>query len=593
MLNMTNRGLILALLAAAVLVSRPAAAMQPPAGWTRTQSGAAETFQPSNLAADESFAIMVHPATTTRGQRLNTWLDAWATDKLPGSASGKLVSELGSNGQSATAQLMAKDARGASVFVMFVAVSLDGDRVRAMRIVATPKPELFARQKPAIGEFVKLLATDEASGYRQEQRSVGNGAPASAGNAAGNAGDAKGARTYVETQARDARTAKANAGVPRGSRQGGPFRYGTYDFEFPLPAINQVRRYRISFYENGEYRKIEGKSEDTDDFTYDAATGAVNISVLLNLYNSSYDDADFCRYYVAPDGRPYIYAEDEYGVGTHQITGRYLGPNDRPSPTVEKAAKSAAKAEADRFKWITAPGRGVQMAQISGVLHRMEQLYLIGGLELRERTYLLLNDGSAYENLRCPPDQLDVLTSRKREPLSWGRWRLSGGRYELQFPKQDGSMGAWNAPSMTTITRPGAKGQRLQGRYQHGSSFQIPGGAGSVSYHGIRFSADGRFETDNFSITGGTSGFGDAQIAAGVVANDEGAVSSVSGPNFGGGSSRKSNRPKSERTGRYEIDGYTLVLSFDNGTVERLPFFLQSGNRQGVWFRGAVHTLEK
>ena len=529
---------------------------------------------PADLAAGEAFTIAVHPASSTRGEPLNAWLDAWAADKVPGTASGKLVSEAGNGGQSATGQVMFRDARGNSLIAMFIAVSLNGDRVRAMRIVATPDPALFARQKPAMGKFVELLASEEASAYAatQPQRPVAG---------------------YVEKQSMDARAAAARAGVPAGSRAGGPFRHGTYDFELPLPAINDVRRYRISFYENGEWRKGEGAGEDTSEFTYDPDTGAINISVTLNLYNSKYDEADFCRFFVAPDGRAFIYAEDEYGLGTHRITGRYVGPNSRPSPSAEKAAKTAAKAEADRFKWVTAPGRGVAPGQIAGVLYKLEQEYTIGGLQLRESTYLLLNDGTAYEDLRCPPDQLDVLTSRKREPLNWGRWRRAGDKYELQFPQEDGRPGKWAVPPMTSVVRPGSKGERLQGRYQSGSSYQIPGGAGSVSFRGISFTSDGRFETDFYSIAGGSTGFGADTITTGVVANDEGSVSSVSGPNFGGGSSTKSNRSKAERTGRYEIDGYTLLLTFDNGRVERLPFFFAYGGKKDIWFRDAVYSIPK
>ncbi|NJK53033.1 MAG: hypothetical protein HC936_09835 [Leptolyngbyaceae cyanobacterium SU_3_3] len=138
-------------------------ALSPPAGWTRTQSGAVESFQPADLAAGEAFTIAVHPASSTRGEPLNAWLDAWAADKVPGTASGKLLSEAGNGGQSATGQVMFRDARGNSLIAMFIAVSLNGDRVRAMRIVATPDPALFARQKPAMGKFVELLASEEAS----------------------------------------------------------------------------------------------------------------------------------------------------------------------------------------------------------------------------------------------------------------------------------------------------------------------------------------------------------------------------------------------------------------------------------------------
>lgn len=557
------------------LASHPAGALSPPAGWSRTQSGAVETFVPGDLTAGEAFAIAVHPATSTRGQPVNAWLDAWAADKVPGAASGKLVSEADNNGQSATAQVMFRDAQGKSRVAMFVAVSLNGDRVRAMRIVATPDAALFARQKPALGEFVKLLATEEASAYAATQAlpAAGTG--------------------YVEKRSTDARAALANAGVPAGSRAGGPFRHGTYEFELPLPAINEVRRYRISFYENGEWRKGEGTNEETSKFTYDPDSGAINISVTMNLYNSSYDEADFCRFYVARDGRAFIYAEDEYGVGTHRITGRYFGPNSRPSPTDEKSAKAAAKAEANRFKWVTAPGKGVPMEQVAGVLYQLEQVFEIGGLQLHEYTYLLLRDGTVYRNLRCPPDQLDVAASRRNEPRQWGRWRKAGSKYELQFTKSDGSFDAWKAPAMTSLVRPGAKGERLQGRYQSSSSYQIPGGAGAVSFRGITFTPDGRFETDFTSIVGGSTGYGADTITTGAVANDEGSVSSVSGPNFGGGTSRKSDRAKSERTGRYEIDGYALALQFDSGNSERLPFFFSYSGKNDIWFRGAVHSIPK
>lgn len=566
----------LALCAAAMACcSIVAAAIAPPAGWTRTQDGAVETFQPGDLANNEVFSIAVHPASRTAGRPLSAWLDAWAADKVPGVASGKVASSPGNDGTSATGQVMFRDAQGRSLIAMFVAVSMDRDRVRAMRIVATPDAALFARQKPAIGQFVARLATDEAAGYKSATAA------------------AEPPDTHVATQSANAAKAAARAGVPRGSRTGGPFRFGTYEFEFPLPAINQVRRYRISFYENGEYRKVEGSSEDNGKFTYDPATGALNVSVLLNLYNSSYDEADFCRLYIAPDGNPWIYAEDEYGVGTHRITGRYAGANERRNPKEEDAAKSAARAEANRFKWVTAPGQGVAMEQISGILHQLEQVYEIGGLQLHEYTYLLLRDGSVYRNLRCPPDQLDAAASRRNEPRQWGHWRKSGSRYELQFPNADGSFGAWSAPAMTSLVRPGARGERLQGHYRNASSYQIPGGAGAVTYLGISFAADGRFETDFFSMVGGSTGYGEQTITTGAVATDEGAVSSVSGPNFGGGTRRKSDRSRSERTGRYTIDGYSLLLQFDDGKVERLPFFFAYSGKNDIWFRGAVYSIPK
>lgn len=565
------------LLVVATSVASVAHAIDTPDGWTRTVAGSVEVFTPRHLAPQDRFSIAVYPAAQTRGLPLDKWLTAWAQDKIPGTPAGAVRAELANEGRAANGQTMFKDAQGASLLAMFMAISLDNDRVRAMRIVATPDPALFERVKPAMASFVEQLATEEATAYTAEKRSV----PGATGG------------SYVDSKRGESQAAVAAAGVPRGSRVGGPFKYGTYEFEFPLPAINEVRRYQISFYENGEWRKEERGDEETSEFTYDARTGAANISVLLNLYNSTYDEADFCRFYVAPDGRAYIYAEDEYGLGTHRITGRYVGPNKRPSPSAERQAKAAAEAEAARFKWVTAPGRGVPMEQIAGVLYELEQIYDIGGMQLREMSYLLLRDGSAYEDLRCPPDQLDVLTSRKREPLQWGRWRKVGAKYELQMPDQNGRLGAWKAPSMASLAKPARKGERLQGRFQKASSFQIPGGAGSVSYRGITFTSAGRFETDFFNFVAGSTGFGDERVTTGAVADDEGSSSSVSGPNFGGGSSSKSKRPKAERMGAYEIDGYTLLLRFDDGKIERLPFFFAYGERDSIWFRGAVYSVPK
>jgi hypothetical protein len=107
----------------------------------------------------------------------------------------------------------------------------------------------------------------------------------------------------------------------------------------------------------------------------------------------------------------------------------------------------------------------------------------------------------------------------------------------------------------------------------------------------IAGSRDGRFETDFYRITGGSTGYGADTITATAVADDEGSVSSVSGRNFGGGSTTKSNRAKADRAGRYEIDGYALLLTFDNGRVERLPFFFADDAKQEIWFRDAVFSM--
>ena len=60
--------------------------------------------------------------------------------------------------------------------------------------------------------------------------------------------------------------------------------------------------------------------------------------------------------------------------GRHIDDGRtvicqYQGAAKEPSPSREKAENLAAAREAARFKWVTAPGRGVKPGEIEAVWH--------------------------------------------------------------------------------------------------------------------------------------------------------------------------------------------------------------------------------
>ena len=544
-------------------------AMSPPAGWSRTVRAGVESYIPNDLQSGERYEVSLFAPTVLDGRDPAQWLETWAAGKIPGRMLAKLHAELANEKQTASAFVGFEDDARNQLIALFFAQAYGNNRVRGMRIILSQSSDLIQRYKSVVKVFTAQLGRDEA-----DAKPAGNSdAPRS---------------DYVAKQRATTEMAQQAGGVPAGSRRGGPFRYGTYDFVMPLPAINQVSRYRISFYENGEWRK----DEETETFKYDSETGALNIDVLLNLYNSTYDETQYCRFYLTPDGTPLIYAEDNYGTGTHRITGHYVGPNNRPSPSEEKTRKASAATESARFKWITQPGHGVRSEQIAGMLWQLQQVYRIGGLQLDEHIYLLLNDGSAYRGLRCAPDQLDVGQSRSNEPKNWGRWRKSGTGYELQFPGASGP-GPWQSPRMTSLVEPGRTGERLNGRFETSSSFQIPGGAGSVSHRGITFTPDGRFRTDFSNQTGGTMGYGEQTVAAQTISDDEGSSTSVSAANFGGGSTRKRPNSMADRSGGYGIAGYVLVLKYDNGRVERLPFFFNNAKRNEIWFRDATYSLPK
>ena len=437
----------LVLVSFSVGLTAQSTARHAPPGWNRSERGGVESYVPTDLKPDESLEVAVFAPDRLGGSALNVWLDRWAADKVPGRFQAPVVSTSSNEGKSATANVAFADG-GRQLVALFVAMSLDGERVRALRIVVVPKAGLLSRYESGIKALTSELARVEAT-------------------------------TVVASQGNAVATPSA------------------------------VQR------------------------------------------------------------------------------------DERSSPGEDKSTKADAATESARFKWVTEPGRGVSNQQVAAVLLSFRQVYEIGGLQLYQTPYLLLTDGSAYRGLPCPPDQLDVTASRQHEPGNWGRWRQQGTKYELQFRDRNGLPGAWAIPSMATVTLPGRNGEHLDGRFESVSSYQVPYSSSSVSYRGIAFSRDGRFITDFTNLVGGSTGFGDQRITTQAVANDSGSSSAVAGPNFGGGTSSKSKSALADRSGSYEIGGYVLVLRYDNGKVERLPFFFNGADRTDLWFRGAVHSVPK
>jgi hypothetical protein len=106
---------------------------------------------------------------------------------------------------------------------------------------------------------------------------------------------------------------------------------------------------------------------------------------------------------------------------------------------------------------------------------------------------------------------------------------------------------------------------------------------------GVTFGRDGRFSrnTSGGSGSGMTGELGGSGVNVGTIYTDKGSATSVGGPNFGGGSVSK-REDKGDRAGTYSINGYTLELRYENGTVRRLPFFLSSANNPKIWFEGSL-----
>ena len=73
-----------------------------------------------------------------------------------------------------------------------------------------------------------------------------------------------------------------------------------------------------------------------------------------------------------------------------------------------------------------------------------------------------------------------------------------------------------------------------------------------------------------------------------TVYDDEGSATSASTPTFSGTGTRKRAR-RGDRTGTYELDGYTLTLRYDNGRVVRHAFAVDAGAKgTSIWFEGSL-----
>lgn len=131
---------------------------------------------------------------------------------------------------------------------------------------------------------------------------------------------------------------------------------------------------------------------------------------------------------------------------------------------------------------------------------------------------------------------------------------------------------------------PGAAQTRLEGRYA-----AVRTGFQSHQFWGVTFGKNGRFSKDS---RGGVS-TGNIPIEGGLTPNvtttwdDGGSGTSITGGGVGGGTFQKQN-PNGDRQGAYSINGYTITLRYDNGKVERLPFFFNGTGRQQVWFEGGL-----
>ncbi len=557
-IGMKMRGFLFA--ASLWFVTLIAHAFDVPPGWSMREENGVQVFVPGDLQEGEIFEVRIFPRASMAGAELEAWLKQQGGRDKP--SEGKWTGELSTklpDGNIAAGTRGWVDAKGRNGAAVYSAVSVDKMNGRIARILLNESPAVKRHQKAAT-ELAGQLGAQEMRSAKTEDRA-----------------------TDVEAQPPAVDNIKA----------GGPLQPGRYVGNLSNDKREVLRRFDVLLFANGEYQFLEGGSKHTPTgkYTYRETTGKLDIQD--PLWNSKYEpDEDFCVYGKNAKGEYVIYAEDYYGVGTFRVTLTRVGDVDRAPPTQAKKKREQEEAEAARYKYVTAPGKGLGAKDIEAIVYRWEQIYEIGGLQLHDYAYLLLMDGTVYQGLPVPPEDMDVAASKKNESKSWGRWRKSGGNYEV----------AWaDAPhkfeplKQANVVVPAKPNERAQGTWTGASSYSMPGGAGSWLNWGITLTADGRFE--KFRSGGAGSGqmgeLSGTKVTTGAVFDDEGSVSVVSGPNIGGGSQSKSEKTKADRSGTYALNGYTLELRYDNGAIVRLPFFWSDAKRDMVWFEGSLLSTPK
>ena len=543
-----------ALILIAMALPLPASAQSAPEGWATVHAGGGITiYAPPGLAPGEVYSVAVFPRRPLGGKSLEDWVrDAAANDPAPPGASLGPTQVKSRNAVVVVASRLFTAPDGRSVAGVYTGASVDGQAAALIRVAWSGK--LYEKYQAATLPMIRAMAAGLRSG-------VG---PATVG---------------PSPSQQSGRTSRGG-GIKEGLYAGDQVSIGADRREL---WRNHLRLY---LYADGEYRMCDAKDKEvssspTGRYQYDPNTGRLEVNRFLNMYNNA-DEGAACVYGHDGAGKPVVAAKE--GIYHTTTALFYVGPATRLAPDAEAKAQAAAEAEARRYKWVTPPGRGVRDNQIAAIVHYYHVQVYYGGSGLgtltTDETELLLNDGTVHRGLPVAPDQLDVARSRRMEPDTWGRWRRQSGKFLVSWA------GGPFQPLRGHPALPGSPSTRLNGHWGAGSSTSSLAG-GSYRLWGVTFTANGRFLKDERGGTGNSqfmqSG-GAPEISTQY--DEHGSSTQVLGGNFTVGTQHKKN-PNGDRSGTYAISGYTMTLRYDNGQVERTPFFFVDAAQHELSFEGA------
>ena len=176
---------------------------------------------------------------------------------------------------------------------------------------------------------------------------------------------------------------------------------------------------------------------------------------------------------------------------------------------------------------------------------------------------VLFRNGEALTDVEGLAFPAGLAAHKRANPGDWTQWRRSGGA--LLLHKQ----GRWAAPSFQRSYPRLPDGFRLDGYFRALSgagTVAIGGGDAVAAFTDYRFSPDGRVERGSGS--GGRAEAGDGSV-----------VTRASAPS---------------RRGRYQLDGLTLRISYDDGSEESHVLIADPADpKTAIWLDGVGYARRK
>ena len=176
---------------------------------------------------------------------------------------------------------------------------------------------------------------------------------------------------------------------------------------------------------------------------------------------------------------------------------------------------------------------------------------------------VLFRDGSALTDVKELGHPQGIAADRAAQPKHWTQWRRAGER--IQLMKEDG----WKNITYTAVYSTLPKNFRLDGRFSTtsgGGNTALGGGQAVIAWSDYRFRPDGSVQRDG---------------GAGASSMDSGVAVTTSSRAAG-------------KSGRYHIEGLTLVIEYDDGSSERRVIIAdpRDGGKGTMWLDGKGYVRD-